>query len=110
MSQAAFTLTSAEDRTATSTVSDVTTVRITGTITVDHEAGTLSFRYEKGRIVGSSFVQDSLSDLVSVTDANAIAAIFNATVADGAESVRYNLERALLQYLEDQGTIAAGDF
>lgn len=104
-----FVLDTPEARDATVETSDVDTVRITGNIVCNFDLSQVTFWYEKGYYSGAQFVQTSLSSIVSITDPDAIAVVFNATVSDPTGSVRDNLEAALLQYLEDAKYIESGD-
>jgi hypothetical protein len=103
---AVYTFTAPENRTASQTLTDVTTVRIEDKVYVDFITNTLTFRYSKGRISGSIYIPEYTSGDILVTGADFTAIM--AAAVDANYSLRSNLEGTLLQYLEDKGVIAAG--
>jgi hypothetical protein len=101
-----YTFTAPETRSSVVPVSDVTQVRIKDLVNIDFVTKTVTFRYEKGRISGSVFIQEFASGNI-LAQGSDFDTIMGAAV-DIAGTLADNIEAVLLQYLEDKGLIAAG--
>lgn len=99
-------LTAPLDREAIQITTDVNTVRITELVNIDLQAGAITFRYEEGRVSGSSFIRETLSDNI-LASGSGFTEILAAAV-DAGKDLLGNIETVLLQYLIDQGIVGAG--
>ena len=106
MSESILTLTTPEDRSATTVVDDVNKVQIADPITIDFAQRTISFQYTKGYVSGAiiEITETSPVIIAQITDFDAIVG----AAVEAADTLGENLTRVLLQYLIDKDLVEGG--